>query len=455
MDDPTAFEKKVAATVARERLWPTGARILAACSGGPDSLALLGWLIAEMRRGQVQAGVVYVHHHLRAAADAEAAYVERIGREQGVPVYIRHVDVPKRRKETGESTETAARVLRYRALTAVAEAEGYAYIAVAHHADDQAETVLHHLLRGTGPRGLRGMLPRSGRIVRPLLGVTRAEIDAYLAAYCPYLPCTDETNTDTAYLRNALRHDVLPYLAQYNPNLRAGLCRLAAIMREETDWADTLTDSWWREHATVTAAGVSLPRPAVWHTALCRHVVRRVYTDCVQATPDARQTETIVTLWREGRTGARYAARGLYWEVEAHRLTARRQPVAPRCDIASAAAGETDTLVLGPVRVRVRRSDEPDGAINIPVAAVCGRLCLRTRRPGDRIVLPRVGTQKWKDWLINHKVPRGERDGIILLADDRRIYCAFGYWQGVSVPDEPGPYWAIGDRRRMQDEGTD
>ncbi len=455
MDPATAFERKVDAFVRRERLWMLGARILVACSGGPDSLALLWWLLARRRRDELTVRAVYVHHHLRTAADEEARYLTRIGGEQGFAVEIRHVDVPERIKATGESTETAARTLRYRTLRAAAAEAGDDRIAVAHHADDQAETILHHILRGTGMRGLRGMLPQTGRIVRPLLEVTRAEVEAYLAACCPYAPCIDETNTDTGYLRNALRHEVLPYLVQYNPNIREGLCRLGALMRDETEWTDALTAAWWDREATVADGKVSLPRPMKWPLALCRHVVREVYRRYGTGTPDGGQTQRVVDLWRAGRTGARYVARGLYWEVAADRMTARNGLVVTDKQAMSAAAGETGILTLGERQVTVRRSDYPDGEINVPIRTLQGPLRLRYRRPGDRIAVPRVGTKKWKDWLIDHKVPRGDRDSIVVLADDTRIYHAFGYWRGSEPPDEPGPYWAIGDRRRMQDEGTD
>lgn len=455
MADLTSFDRTVIATIDRYGLWTTGSRILVACSGGSDSLALLWWLVAQRSRYALTVGAVYVHHHLRAAATAEAAYVEEIGAAQGIPVYIRHADVPRRIADTGESTETAARVLRYRCLTETAAAEGYDRIAVAHHADDQAETVLHHLLRGSGPRGLRGMLPRTGDIVRPFLDVTRAEIETYLSASCPYVPCTDETNTDTRYLRNALRHDVLPYLRRYNPRISDSFVRLSHIMRDETAWADEMTAAWWQAQATVTEEYTSLPRPMVWATALGRHIVRHAYARYARTTPDWSQTETILSLWKSGRTGAIYAARGLYWEVAADALRIYRERPVTDMHAASAAAGEAAELVLGAVRVPVRQSPTPDGIVNVPISILHGALRLRYRRPGDRITVRGVGTQKWKDWLINHKVPRSDRDGIVLLADEERIYHAFGYWQGERQPNEPGPYWAIGDRRRKQDERTD
>lgn len=441
----TDFTQRVAAYAAEEQMWRKGDRILVACSGGPDSLALAYWFAQHAETLGVQVGVAYVHHHLRAAADAEVEFVRDFAAREGLPFYGLEADIPALAKATGRSIETAARAERYRLLFGVLRQEGYNLLAVAHHADDQAETILHHILRGTGLRGLRGMLPKTGPLIRPFLCVTRRDVEQYLTEV-PYEPRLDETNTDTKYLRNALRHEVLPFLRKYNPQITAALCRLGETARHDVEY---LRETAWAEvryHAEPwQGTGLQVARNVFvrWPVAVQRQCVRYMYDRIGRVTPDYGTVQTVCALVRRGRTGTRHSANGVTTVLTADRIrfapSTMAKPVREPAQVLPDAEGY---MALGKVAVRLANSTESQpGAI--PTAALQGPLRLRHRLPGDRIHLKK-GTKKWKDWLIDRKVPRDERDEWILLADDRFIYRAYSnrgnsLFRAVTPPGE-GPY---------------
>jgi tRNA(Ile)-lysidine synthase len=212
-------------------------RVVVAVSGGADSLALLHLLNAIRETFGIVLHVATYDHGLRGTAGAEdAAYVRETAEKWGLPVTVGGGDVPTLAAEWRLGLEAAARRARYAFLIETARAVNAETVATGHHQDDQAETVLLHVLRGAGLAGLRGMLPVTQlgevRLVRPLLAVARAELTAYLAA-AGLTPRHDATNDDLTYTRNRLRHQVMPLLRGINPDVSSALARLAETARED------------------------------------------------------------------------------------------------------------------------------------------------------------------------------------------------------------------------------
>ena len=223
---------------AHERnLWHAGDRILAAVSGGPDSLGLLLFLKEAAEREKISLGCCTVNHHLREEAEEETEYVRQVCRELRIPFYRRDVDVEKVRKEAGGSVETVARGLRYGALHEVMKEGNYTLLATAHHADDQAETLLFHFLRGSGVKGLTGILPKREGIIRPFLWASKKDIGEFISCW-PYRSFHDATNDIPDASRNRIRLLLMPELLSFNPNLVESLSRMAEGMDIENDFLE-------------------------------------------------------------------------------------------------------------------------------------------------------------------------------------------------------------------------
>jgi len=223
--------------------------VVVGLSGGRDSVCLLSVLRELSRELGITLTAVHVHHGIRGAeADGDEAFCRRLCSAWGVPYEAVYADVPGMAAAQSISVETAGRKARYEALEAVRARRGAARIAVAHHRDDNAETVLWNLLRGAGLRGLAGMEPVNGLVIRPLLGVGRADIDAYCAGHALEFR-DDSTNREDHYIRNRIRNHILPY-AERELNARAAehICRTARLAGEADAFLRRLAGRWLEEH---------------------------------------------------------------------------------------------------------------------------------------------------------------------------------------------------------------
>ncbi len=239
----------------REHIYP-GDRLCVAVSGGADSIALLLALHEANTASRDGLGVglsaVHIHHGIRAAheSDADLAFVQNLCISLDVPLHIHHADVPSRASQNRETIEEAAREARYEFFRTLLQSGHADTILTAHTLDDQAETVLMKLLRGAWTEGLSGIYPvfqvdlpkrPPGRILRPLLGTPRSEVESFLEARSQNWR-TDSTNADTAYTRNRIRHELLPQLRTFNPSINQTLANLAELAREEESrWQAELT----------------------------------------------------------------------------------------------------------------------------------------------------------------------------------------------------------------------
>jgi tRNA(Ile)-lysidine synthase len=228
---------RVLRTVRMHGLIVPGGRVLVALSGGPDSVTLLHVLRELEAVGEFQvAGVGHYNHQLRgAAADLDEQFCRELADTLGIPFEAGRGDVRAMARAARRSVEDAARIARYQFLDEAANRLRADVIAVGHSLDDQAETFLLRLLRGAGPRGLAGIRPRAGRVVRPLLDVRRADIRAHAAEHRLAFR-EDATNDDCSVPRNRVRHGLMPYLErEFSPGIVEVLAREAAIAREDED----------------------------------------------------------------------------------------------------------------------------------------------------------------------------------------------------------------------------
>ena len=423
-------------------------KVVVAVSGGPDSVALLQVLTQLQAPLALVLHVAHLNHMLRADRGADdAAFVEELSKRLGLPYTIDSRDIRAHQKQRRNSSlEDAARDLRYRFLADVADAVNAVHIALGHTADDQAETVLLHLVRGTGLSGLRGMLPVRGRIIRPLLGVRRKEIEAFLAAKrIAYR--IDETNLDRTFARNRMRTDVLPLLQRdFNPRTVENISRTAHLVRLAEEWADFELDKVFdrlilgRIESCITLSIEPLTRlPELLRQLAVRRAIRELFPERPELS--LAHITSIEDLMTEGVTKGQASLPG---EILVQR-TGDRLEISTRKEKRAATAWElpievpgtysipdSDVLLRCEIVPRTGEASESPATQSheafMDWERVTGDLVVRNRRAGDRFhPLGAPGSRKLKDFFIDGKVPQPERDEIGLLADGDGVICVLGY----------------------------
>jgi tRNA(Ile)-lysidine synthase len=456
--------EKVIAYIEQHQLLPRQGSVIVAVSGGTDSLCLLHLLRQICEPDGPYAALslqaVHLNHMLRGTESArDARAVATLCESWGIPCTVGEVDVIALAIEEKRSLEDAARLARYRFLREVAHGRR---IAVAHHADDQAETILLHWLRGSGLDGLTGMLPQQQDIIRPLLGITRAETLAYCLEH-GLTPIEDQSNSDPRFLRNRIRHEVLPLLKELNPGIQRTLLRNAEVIRVDLAWLEEQVDNCWP--ATVVAEQPESIKLAInallaLPLSLQRHLLRRVTANlCGGQSPlEPRHLLLIEDLLINPDSNPQrtlHLPRGLHAVQQANFVTFIRLPAnkariakAQRADLSS--TNEKQVLLPIPgqadlpgtpwlvqadvlpqelnakVKAALRQRDWPEtwrllGQITPLTAYIDGQslgshLLVRTRRPGDRIQpLGMASEKKIQDVFVDTYVPSARRDSTPLF----------------------------------------
>lgn len=402
-----------------------------ALSGGLDSVALLHLLRFPLRDLGLELRAAHLDHAMRPGSAADAAWVRGLCRAWAVPVVVERLDPPA-------ISEADARERRYAFLEERAPAG--AWILTAHHRDDQAETVLFRAIRGTGIRGLRGIAPRRGRILRPLLDFGRAEIRAYADAVGLRWR-QDPTNRDTSYARNRLRHEVLPALEAVQPGAARALARLADRARAtERAWdaaIDRLTD---RATVEANATGATLARGVLhsYHRELrarvLRHVLRRY-----GSTPDRAGTHAALEFISSGPSGGEiHLSGGVRLERDFDRIRVAIGPDPEQADEPLVVPDEgpgQGRAEIGGRSVDVGWGPGP-GAGGIVVPAPSFPLTVRSWQPGDRIRLG-YGTKKLTKLFAEARLDRRARRRTPLVVDaDGQVLWVVGVARAEGVGED-------------------
>ena len=268
-------------TIERSSMLTRGDHLLVAVSGGPDSVALLRALVLLSSEYQLHLTTAHLNHGLRGTeAEEEEDFVRRISQALGIACICKTVDIRLLQIGKGRSLEEIGREERYRFLDEAAAACGARKIATGHHRDDQAETVLINLIRGSGIAGLKGIAPvRDDRIIRPLLDVSRGEILEFLNRE-GFAYRVDSSNLDPIYLRNRIRNGLIPDLkASYNPRIVTGLCHMAEIVRREDDYLQNVVRQILHEWGIIPGADeIHLPTSTFLklHEAIQGRIIKRL-----------------------------------------------------------------------------------------------------------------------------------------------------------------------------------
>ena len=433
------MEQKVLAYARSHGLLAPDDAVTVALSGGADSVALLTVLCALRGTLRLRLRAAHFHHGLRGAeADRDAAFCEALCRRLGVPFALGRGDAADYAARSGESPEEAARTLRYQFL--LEHAQG-GRLATAHNADDNLETVLLHLLRGSGTRGLAGIPPRRDPIVRPLLCCTREEILRYLAQKGETF-VEDSTNGLDCCPRNRLRHGVLPLLRQENPNAAQAALRSAELLRQEDAYLSGLAADA-AERCRIPG-GLSCERLCALPPVLRRRVLLGLLRELPLKDPSERAVLALERLCFSSDPSARFSL--------PQGFTARRV-----YDLLCVSAQQTEPLfeetalnipgltVLsgnhGRITCYVTKNSKISEKNPYTFSLSCDMIAedhwrVRPRRPGDRLTLP-GGTKTLKRLMIDRKLPRERRDRLPVLVCGETVAAVPGV--GVDLRFRPAP----------------
>ena len=439
--------KKVRDYMREHEMTAPGDAVIVALSGGADSVCLLT-VLKQLATPEFLLRAVHVHHGIRGAeADRDEAFAQKLCESLSVPLCVAYCHVPAYAAEHGLSEEEAGRILRYQVLEKEAgkweqelPAGSRVKIALAHHRDDNAETILHHLLRGSGLTGLAGIRPVQGRRIRPLLCVGREEIRAYLeAGHISW--CEDSTNQSPDYTRNRIRSQVLPLLkTAVNEQAEEHILQAGQIIGQADAYLRQQAEEIWKEAVCgreEDLAAISLTaferQPEILKTYLIRHMLDQLHPGWKDI--GSRHFTAIAELAGKP-VGSRLdlpgglMARTGYETLEIVRKTEREVSVKTE----SGADGEIHGRQTVPelhMTVFSRQKDQeiPKNQYTkwFDYDKIKGTLSVRTRRTGDYLILPSGGSKTIARYMIDEKIPKEKREQILLLAEGSHVLWVVGF----------------------------
>jgi tRNA(Ile)-lysidine synthase len=442
---PEPLLPRVKRTIEAHALVNPGDRIVIGVSGGVDSMVLLYLLHALRPRWSLDLTVAHVNHGLRPQeSEREAELVRKESEKLGVPFEYGQFDVRAFQKGSKLSPQEAARRLRFGFFDRVMEKREASKLALGHNADDQVETVLLRLLRGSGLEGLKGILPmRDSKVIRPLLSVWRREIEAFASARdVPYL--LDSSNLKRDYLRNRIRLDLIPCLEEgYQPHLKTLLLRTSSILQEENDFLEKSAEEACRQ--LMKSEGACLSFNSIqfrgFHSALRWRILRRFAKQMARESgiqgieaPEFRALSGRVL--REPSFRVEWPG-GFFVEKRYERVSLgkEKQAPVPAFEMEMAVPGRTPLQLIGKKLISETLTGGDDACLEtardtalLDYDRLRFPLKVRNFRAGDRFhPLGAGGTQKVKEFFIDHKVPRFERERVPLVVSADGIVWIVGH----------------------------
>lgn len=421
--------------IEKYELIKAGERVVVGVSGGPDSLALLHLLLRFKEKLDFQIHVAHLDHSFRGKeAEDEALWVEKTAHSWGIPCTLAKKDVPFLAKEKGLSSQEAGHLAREEFFLHLRDKLPAQKIALGHHANDQAETVLLHFLNGTGLEGLRGILPKRGSFIRPLLSFKKEEIEAY-CNFFQLEPRRDPSNQKTIYLRNKIRLELIPWIETHiNSNIVDTLNRTATIFWAEEEYLKerVLEKSKNCLELTTSQGRLFIEEWKKEPLAIKRRLIRHLYQAvCTKEGLDFHHTEEVRKLAEEGEVGKTlqlpgrilvekeynalriYSSKSIFKSIKIE----KRELNIP----GSTYIPETGEVITGSITSQ-RPQDISLEKIYIPYSDKLQPLYVQSRWEGARIAPKGLGgTKKLKDWFIDKKIPREKRNKLLVVTMNEEI----------------------------------
>ena len=432
---------KAKETIAKHSMISAGDRILVGLSGGADSVCLLTILLRIKDDLGIEISAAYIDHGFRPdETPNEIEFCSRFCSARSIDFSTQKIDVKAFAESEGLNKQEVARKLRYNALQDIAAATAANKIALAHNADDQAETLLMHLVRGSGPLGLSGIPPVRGRIIRPLIETERSDIEKYLRHEgIEYV--TDSSNLKNDYLRNRLRHFIIPSLKNINRDFVQAVLRTTNIIRDEERYFDILVTKTLMKlisRKSDTLIELFLSPMEYMDTVLLRRVLRRALAE----TKGLRglgldHIEDMIKLIKSGRSGDRIYLPNSIRAIKAYATLVMTSEIPVKLsDYIISDPGEVVLKEASMVmRLSVRERDPEiddlgDGRkiVYLDADKLAFPLQVRPRRSGDYFYPLGLGNRKKiQDYFVDEKIPRDERDVVPLLINNNEIAWVIGH----------------------------
>jgi len=458
------LEQRVLDFIQRNRLLSAGEKLVVAVSGGADSVCLLHILFSLRERLNLRLHLAHLNHQLRGAeSDADAEYVAELARKLGIPATIERREVKGYQKQKHLSLEEAAREVRYRFLADVAGATGASRAAVGHTRDDHIETILLHLIRGSGTRGMRGLQPVNQwpskganlTVIRPLLEISHQEAEDYCHRH-RISPHLDASNLSLSPLRNRIRQQLLPLLQGYNPGIAGALLRTARTAGDDIDFLDRETARMWRKIARQEGKTINLDKTGFDRlpSSLKRYLLRASAEKLLGSAKDIemRHIDEMAALLDRPAGKSLSLPGGLIFTIgyDKYQLTRDIDELSPFPRI----EGETkldipgQTQITGwrieaaiekpsPLKGKTEGASAPSEKLTPPennftayldFSRSGDRLVVRAPKRGDRFQpLGMTGPKKLGEFMIDSRIPRPWRKDIPIVCSTRQIVWVVGW----------------------------
>lgn len=432
--------EKVKNTIEKYRLLEPKDRVIIGLSGGADSVFLLMMMKELMQEYDLEIYAAHLNHQIRGMeAQKDAAFCVSLCDEFAIPCFVKAIDVPKFCKENNYSIEEGARVLRYNMFFELKEQLMADKVAIAHNQDDQAETILMRMMRGTGLDGLRGIeYKRLDGIIRPIMDISRNEIENYCRENEVQFR-TDKTNFEDVYTRNKIRLHLIPYIKEhFNPNIKVSLSRMANLIREDSDFLSQEADKAFSQaclfeskdqvHLKIESL---LDNDISIFNRIVRKSIEKILTNLIGI--ESVHIDYVFNLLEKGKTGSYISLpRGIFvyrkneeiWftnrKIESTQLSYERDIVlGKRIQILEANIEVFASIIT---QDQMKSESKKDGVKYFDFKKVSGKLRIRNRRNGDKIrMLGLGGAKKIKDLFIDLKIPKEKREEIPIVEDAKGI----------------------------------
>ena len=438
-----SVEQSVFDTITEHNMIKPKDTVVLGLSGGPDSVGLLLMLSKFRQILDIDLHAVHINHMIRgAAADADELFCRELCDKHEIRFTSIHKDIPAIAAKSGETLEECGRRIRYEEFEKVRNTYDNAVIATAHHLDDQAETVLFRMIRGTGIKGLGGMDYARDGIIRPLLDCSKKEITEYLNELDQSYRI-DDTNMDDLYSRNMIRNHIIKDMEEIVTGASSHIAYLAKKARQAEEFIESSACAAYKE--CVDENGCDVTKLSSYDDIIVERIIRRMIESLGCSLKDVSHVhiESIMNLLDKTESSQINLPRGIVAKIEGGRLYILLNKSDEKESFTSVEIVSSGEYQIGDKIVA--KVDIFDNNIVLPIDGICytkwlsydkmnSGLCIRTRREGDYLIVKEDNSRKkLSDYMINEKIPKGERDKILLLASGSMVYWVIGYRIGENV----------------------